>query len=66
MARPSKSPIRLKDGFYIEVANKFSSSGIKIHRDSKKEIDHLVKLYQKSKDVTYLGEVKNGKFLDKK
>lgn len=63
MARPSKSPIKLKDGFYIEVANKYSNSGIKIRRGSKAEVDMLVKSYAKSKDVTYLGQVKDGKFV---
>ena len=63
MARPSKSPIRLKDGFYIEVGNKYSNSGIKIHRNSKAEIDMLIKSYQKSKSVSFLGEVKDGKFV---
>ena len=63
MARPSKSPIKLKDGFYIEVANKYSNSGIKIRRKSKGEIDLLIKSYEKSKDVTFLGQVKDGKFV---
>lgn len=63
MARPSKSPIKLKDGFYIEVANKYSNSGIKIRRNSKAEVDILVKTYAKSKDVTFLGQVKDGKFI---
>ncbi|MFT4761137.1 MAG: hypothetical protein ACI9XO_000042 [Paraglaciecola sp.] len=63
MARPSKSPIKLKDGFYIEVANKYSNSGIKIRRNSKVEVDILVRTYAKSKDVTFLGQVKDGKFV---
>jgi len=63
MARPAKGSIKLKDGFYIEVANKFSSSGIKIRRKSKAEADYLMKTYQKSKHVTFLGEVKNGSFV---
>ncbi|RMF21787.1 MAG: hypothetical protein D6765_15160 [Bacteroidetes bacterium] len=63
MARPSRSPIKLKDGYYIEVSNKFSSSGIKIRRNSKAEIEQLIKTYQKSKDVVFLGQVKDGKFV---
>lgn len=65
MAKVSKSPIKLRDGFYIEVATKHSTSGIKIHRTSKAEIDHLIKTYSKSKNVTFLGEAKNGKFVTK-
>lgn len=63
MARPSKSPIKLKDGFYIEVANKYSNSGIKIRRATRAEVDILVRTYAKSKDVTFLGQVKDGKFV---
>ncbi len=64
--RPSTVPKKLKDGFYCEIYNKGSNSGIKIHRDSKDEMDRAAKEYSKTKRVVILGECKNGKFLNKK
>lgn len=63
MARPTVKPPKLKNGFYIEI-NHFGSPGrgIKIHRDTKEEIDHIMEQYKKTRDVTYLGECINGKF----
>lgn len=66
MARPSLKPPKLKDGFYIELSGGSHGRGIKIHRETKKEIDHLMEQYQRMRDVTYLGEMKEGKFLDEK
>ncbi|MDH3651198.1 MAG: hypothetical protein OEQ53_16045 [Saprospiraceae bacterium] len=64
MARPATRPPTLKDGFYIELHHKNSHGhGIKIHRASKDEIDMAIKQYQKVRRVTFLGEVKNGKFI---
>jgi len=39
MGRPPTRPAKLKDGFYIEVHNKWSNSGIKIRRETKEEND---------------------------
>ncbi len=64
--RPATKPVRLKEGFYIELRTKGSSSGIKIRRDTREEIDLAIKQYEKSKIVTYLGQVKDGKWLDGK
>jgi len=36
MGRPPTRPKKLKDGFYIEIRNKGSKTGIKIRRDTKK------------------------------
>lgn len=67
MGRPPTKPLRLKDGFYIEVRNKGSKSGIKIHRESELKMMRAAKDFHKSKDVIILGEAKNGKLLtDKK
>ena len=63
MSRPKVKPPKLKDGFYIEI-NQFGNAGrgIKIHRDTKEEIDHTMEQYKKMRDVTYLGKCTNGKF----
>ena len=64
MGRPPTRPKKLRDGFYIEIRNKDAKTGIKIRRDSRKEMLSAVKEYEKTKDVTVLGEYKNGKALD--
>lgn len=56
-----KKKYNLKDGFYIEVRNQGDHSGIKIHRESKKQMEEAIKLYGRTKDVIKLGEIKNGK-----
>lgn len=64
MGRPPTKPGKLKDGFYIEVFNKGSQSGIKIRRDNKEQALQAMEDYKKTKDVVYLGEIKNGKWLE--
>jgi len=68
MGRPPTKPKKLKDGFYIEVRNKGSKSGIKVRRDTRDMMMRAVKEYERSKEVIILGELVNGKFieLDKK
>ena len=66
MGRPATKPTKLKDGFYIEVRNKGSKTGIKIRRDSEKAMLLAVKEYERIKDVVVLGEFKNGKQLSSK
>lgn len=61
MGRPATKPTKLKDGFYIEVRNKGSKTGIKIRRDSKQEMLTAIKDYERVKDVIVLGECINGK-----
>jgi hypothetical protein len=61
MGRPSTKPTKLKDGYYIELKNTGEKSGVKIRRDTKKEIDIAIERYKKTKDVKYIGQVKNGK-----
>ena len=58
-------PTKLKDGFYLEIRNKGSKSGIKIMRETEKAMLIAVKEYEKVKDVVILGEFKNGKPLSK-
>jgi len=61
MGRPATKPTKLKDGFYLEIRNKGSKSGIKIRRDTEKAMLIAVKDYERVKDVVILGEFKNGK-----
>ncbi len=63
MARPSTRKVNLKDGFYIEVSNRLGGSAIKLHRETEEDVMKLMKQHQKSKNVKYLGEAVNGKFL---
>ncbi len=61
MGRPATRPLDLRDGFYIEIRNRGSRTGIKIRRDNRKQMEFAIKEYEKSKDVIVLGEYKNGK-----
>ncbi len=65
MGRPPTRPGKLKDGFYIEVRNKGSKTGIKIRRDTREAMMHAIEDYKKTKEVIVLGEVKNEKFVTK-
>jgi hypothetical protein len=65
MGRPATKPLDLRDGFYIEVRNRGSKTGIKIRRDNKKQMEFAIKEYERLKDVIVLGEYKNGKLLNK-
>ncbi|NOY47614.1 hypothetical protein MNBD_BACTEROID02-169 [hydrothermal vent metagenome] len=65
MGRPPTRPLDLRDGFYIEIRNRGSRTGIKIRRDNQKQMEFAIKEYEKSKDVIVLGEYKNGKALNK-
>ncbi|HHZ66169.1 MAG TPA: hypothetical protein EYN38_03405 [Flavobacteriales bacterium] len=60
MGRPPTKPGKLKDGFYIEVRNKGSKSGVKIRRDTMESMLEAAKDYEKTKDVVMMGEFKNG------
>ncbi|TJY33464.1 hypothetical protein [Pontimicrobium aquaticum] len=65
MGRPATKPLDLRDGFYIEIRNRGSKTGIKIRRDNKKQMEFAIKEYEKTKDIIVLGEFKNGKSLNK-
>ena len=64
MGRPPTKPKKLKDGFYIEVRNKRSSSGVKVRRDTREKMEHAIKEYERTKDIIVLGESVNGKWID--
>lgn len=59
--RPKLKPVKLMDGFYIEVTNKGSDHrGLKIRNESKAEMDRAAVEYARHKDVIILGEFKDG------
>lgn len=64
--RPATKQAELKEGFYIELRSKGSNSPVKIRRESMAEVDMAIEQYGRSKIVTYLGQVKGGKWLDGK
>ena len=66
MGRPPTKPGKLKDGYYLEVKNKGAKSGIKLRRDTEEQMIQSAKDYEKTKEVSILGEAVNGKFVDKK
>lgn len=61
MGRPPTKPGKLRDGFYIEVRTKGSKSGIKLRSETLEEMKQAAIQYGKTKEVTILGEYKNGK-----
>lgn len=65
MGRPATRPTKLKDGFYIEIRNKGSKSGVKLHNPTKFHMDRAIKMYERTKEVIILGELINGKFVNK-
>ena len=62
--RPSTQPPKLRDGFYIELKSHGSTSAIKIIRKNIQEVEKAIEQYSKNKLVKYLGQVKNGKWID--
>ena len=66
MGRPPTKPKKLKDGFYIEVRNKRAASGVKVRRDTREQMEMAIKEYERTKVIIVIGEMKNGKPIDKK
>ena len=64
MGRPPTRPKELRDGYYLEIRNKGSKTGIKLRRDTKEEMLRAAKEYGKTKEVVVLGEFKKGKRFD--
>lgn len=64
MGRPSTQPKDLRDGYYIEVRNKNQRTGIKIRRDTSKQLLLAIEEYKSSKEVIVLGKSENGKMKD--
>ena len=66
MGRPPTKPKKLKDGYYIEVRNKRAASGVKVRRDTRAQMELAIKEYERTKVIIVIGEIKNGKPIDKK
>ncbi|MCF8272220.1 MAG: hypothetical protein K9I95_00155 [Flavobacteriaceae bacterium] len=64
MGRPATKPAELRDGYYIEIRNKNSNTGVKIRRDSSDQMLRAAKEYERSKEVIILGKFKNGKLVN--
>lgn len=62
--RPATKPAELREGFYIELRTKGSSSAVKIRRENMAEVEFAMKQYGRNKIVTYLGQVKDGVWID--
>lgn len=65
MGRPATKPTKLKDGYYIEIRNRGSKSGVKLYNATEMHMERSIKMYERSKDVIILGECVNGKFVNK-
>jgi hypothetical protein len=65
MGRPPILPKKKKDGFYIEIRNKGAKSGIIIIRDTEEAMMQAVRQYTATKDITIMGEHRNGKKVEK-
>ena len=63
MGRPATKPGKLKDGWYIEILKKGAKKGIKIYRESERQMLNAIEEYKKTKDILVLGESKNNKFI---
>ncbi len=61
MGRPATKPTKLKDGYYLELRNRNQRSGIKIFRETKRQLLLAIEEYKQSKDVIVLGKSRNGK-----
>jgi len=64
MGRPPTKPKELRDGWYIEVRNRGSNTGIKIRRDTEDEMNQAILDYERTKTVIVLGESKGGKWVN--
>jgi hypothetical protein len=63
MGRPATKPAELRDGYYIEIRNRNSNSGVKIRRDNIDQMHRAAKEYERSKEVIILGRYENGKLV---
>ena len=66
--RPATAPIKLMDGFYVEIRNKGSlSKGVMVRCVSREAMEFTIKQYERSnKDVIVLGEHKNFEWVNQK
>ena len=58
--RQMERAVQLRDGFYILVCDKGAKKGMKIRSENRKGMEDAAALYGSYKDVTILGEYKDG------
>ena len=61
--RPKTAPPKFLDGFYLEVQT--NSGSVKIRRDSSDDLMKAIAEFRRTKNVTVLGEHRNGQWLHK-
>lgn len=66
MARPATTPVKLKDGYYLELRHKGEKKGIKLRSETIQELHQSIKKYEKLYDTHFYGEVKGGKVVNDK
>ena len=44
MGRPATKPTKLKDGYYIEIRNKGSKSGVKLYNGTEMQMHRAIKM----------------------
>jgi len=52
--------VQLRNGFYIQVCEKGVKKGMKIRSENRKDMENAAALYGSYKDVTVLGEYRDG------
>ena len=62
MGRPLTAPVKLKEGYYIELRRTGANSGIKIRRDTYPEVEMATEKYKATYVLVYLGKMVKGKF----
>ncbi|MEQ9422918.1 MAG: hypothetical protein RJQ09_00775 [Cyclobacteriaceae bacterium] len=62
MGRPATTPVKLKEGYYIELRRTGANSGIKIRRETYEGMLAATKKYEATYTVVYLGKMVKGKF----
>ena len=65
MGRPATRPVKLRDGYYIEIMQKGDNKGIKIRRDTYNQIQQAINMYDSFYQVKYLGRLEKGEFHEK-
>lgn len=64
MGRPPTKQKRLRDGFYIEVRNRGSKTGVVIRRSNKEQMLIAIEEYGRTKEIVVLGKFIDGELVD--
>ena len=63
VGRPSRSPKKLKDGYYMSVVLKNTSKPVRIMRESFEQLNQAKEQY-KDRGFKYIGQVQNNFWID--